>query len=57
MAVVTASPGPDWLRRAARLQVLTIAWMTIEATVALAEIAVVYLSHVNRSSAQDNSGL
>ncbi len=30
MAVVAASPAPDWLRRVARLQVLTIAWMTIE---------------------------
>jgi divalent metal cation (Fe/Co/Zn/Cd) transporter len=36
MAIVAASPDPDLLRRVAGLQVLTIAWMTVEATVALA---------------------
>ena len=36
MAIVAASPAPDLLRRVARLQVLTIAWMTVEAIVALA---------------------
>ena len=36
MAIVVASPAPDLLRRVARLQVLTIAWMTVEAIVALA---------------------
>jgi divalent metal cation (Fe/Co/Zn/Cd) transporter len=36
MAIVAVPPAPDLLRRVARLQVLTIAWMTIEAIVALA---------------------
>jgi divalent metal cation (Fe/Co/Zn/Cd) transporter len=36
MAIVAAPPAPDLLRRVARLQVLTIAWMTVEAIVALA---------------------
>ena len=36
MAIVTAPPAPDLLRRVARMQVLTIAWMTVEAIVALA---------------------
>jgi len=36
MAIVAASPAPDLLRRVARLQALTIAWMTVEAIVALA---------------------
>lgn len=36
MAIVAASPPPDLLRRVARMQGLTIAWMTVEATVALA---------------------
>ena len=31
MAIVAASPDPDLLRRVAGLQVLTIAWMTVEA--------------------------
>src|ERR1700676_4874882 len=35
MATATAHPASDLLRRVVRLQVLTIAWMTIEAIVAL----------------------
>jgi divalent metal cation (Fe/Co/Zn/Cd) transporter len=35
MSIVAAPPAPDLLRRVARLQVLTIAWMTVEAIVAL----------------------
>jgi divalent metal cation (Fe/Co/Zn/Cd) transporter len=36
MSVATVTPAPDLLRRAVRLQALTIAWMTVEAAVALA---------------------
>jgi divalent metal cation (Fe/Co/Zn/Cd) transporter len=36
MAIATAYPHPELLRRVARLQVLTITWMTVEAIVALA---------------------
>ena len=36
MAIVAAPAAPDLLRRVVRLQVLTIAWMTVEAIVALA---------------------
>ncbi len=36
MAIVAVPPAPDLLRRVARLQVLAIAWMTVEAIVALA---------------------
>ena len=36
MAIAAASPAPELLRRVARLQVLTIAWMSVEAVVALA---------------------
>ncbi|HWY58665.1 MAG TPA: cation transporter [Terriglobales bacterium] len=35
MATAAASAAPDLLRRVVRLQVLTIAWMTVEAVVAL----------------------
>ena len=35
MAIAAAPPAPDLLRRVVRLQVLTIAWMTVEAIVAL----------------------
>jgi divalent metal cation (Fe/Co/Zn/Cd) transporter len=36
MAATAASPAPDLLRRATRLQVLTVVWMAVEAIVALA---------------------
>src|SRR5713226_3737166 len=36
MAIAAAPPAPNLLRRVIRLQVLTIAWMTVEAIVALA---------------------
>ena len=36
MAIAAAPAAPDLLRRVTRLQVLTIAWMTVEAIVALA---------------------
>jgi divalent metal cation (Fe/Co/Zn/Cd) transporter len=36
MSVATVTPAPDLLRRAVRLQALTIAWLTVEAAVALA---------------------
>jgi hypothetical protein len=36
MSIATAPPAPDLLRRVARLQMLTIVWMSIEAIVALA---------------------
>ncbi|MGH9829734.1 MAG: cation diffusion facilitator family transporter, partial [Blastocatellia bacterium] len=36
MSIKAASPAPELLRRVARLQLLTIAWMTVEAIVALA---------------------
>jgi divalent metal cation (Fe/Co/Zn/Cd) transporter len=36
MAIAIAYPHPELLRRVARLQVLTITWMTVEAIVALA---------------------
>ena len=35
MSIAAAPPVPDLLRRVVRLQVLTIAWMTVEASVAL----------------------
>jgi divalent metal cation (Fe/Co/Zn/Cd) transporter len=35
MSTAAVSPAPDLLRRAARLQVITIAWMTVEAVVSL----------------------
>jgi len=35
MSIAVAPPAPDLLRRVVRLQVLTIAWMTVEAIVAL----------------------
>lgn len=35
MAVAASSPAPDILRRVVRLQVVTLIWMTVEATVAL----------------------
>jgi divalent metal cation (Fe/Co/Zn/Cd) transporter len=35
MAIAAVRPAPDLLRRVVRLQVLTIAWMTVEAIVAL----------------------
>ena len=35
MAIAAAPATPDFLRRVLRLQVLTIAWMTVEAVVAL----------------------
>src|SRR5580658_665130 len=35
MSTAATSPAPDLLRRVARLQILTISWMSIEAIVAL----------------------
>jgi divalent metal cation (Fe/Co/Zn/Cd) transporter len=36
MSIAAALPAPDLLRRVARLQILTIVWMSVEAIVALA---------------------